>query len=86
MRRYSPFADDMRPDARGAYVLFEDAETEIRALVEDAEKAIHALQGALRDCMRYVDVDNLTMQTKERNWQAVLNGGPWNSANVEVSK
>ncbi len=46
------------------------------------EEDIRHLQAALRDCMDYVDADNLTMQTKHRNWQNVLNGGPWNRANV----
>lgn len=48
------------------------------------EAEIERLKKALRDCMSYVDVDNLTMQTKRRNWQAVLDGKPWNSSNVDV--
>ena len=55
-----------------------------RALRLRAAEEIVRLREALRDCMSYVDVDNLTMQTKERNWQAVLQGKPWNSANVEI--
>lgn len=50
----------------------------------EAKARILELEAALRDCMSYVDVDNLTMQTKERNWRAVLDGGKWNPANVEI--
>jgi hypothetical protein len=42
------------------------------------------LERALRDCMSYVDCDNLTMQTKHRNWAAVLNGRKFNPANCET--
>lgn len=42
------------------------------------------LRKALGDCMSYVDVDNLTMQTKHHNWQAVLDGKPWNPSNVDI--
>ncbi len=31
-----------------------------------------ALVEALSDCMTYVDVDNLTMQTKHREWRTAL--------------
>lgn len=68
---------------RGAadYKLLYDAGLGAQAL----EARVANLRNALRDCMDYVDADNLTMQTKHRNWQAVLDGGPWNRANVEVS-
>jgi hypothetical protein len=42
------------------------------------------LRAAFTDCLQYIDVDNLTMQTKERNWRAVLKGKAWKSGNVEV--
>ena len=44
------------------------------------------LRSALLDCMNYVDEDNLTMQTKHRNWRAVVAGGKWTSANCEVDE
>lgn len=47
---------------------------------------IKHVQEALRDCMGHVEEDNLTTQTKHRNWQAVLDGKPWKRANVEVSR
>ena len=43
------------------------------------------LRMALRDCIRYVDCDNLTMQTKRHNWTKVANGGKWNRGNVEIT-
>lgn len=42
------------------------------------------LRAALKDCMGYVDVDNLTMQTKNRNWQVVLDGKNWNPSNIDI--
>lgn len=48
----------------------------------NAENA--GLRLALADCMTYVECDNLTTQTKHRNWQAVLDGKGWNAANCEV--
>lgn len=42
------------------------------------------LKKALKDCISYVDIDNLTMQTKARNWIAVLDGKPWNPANIDI--
>lgn len=50
----------------------------------DAE--VESLRQALADCMTYVDCDNLTQQTKHRNWQAALDGKPFNFANVEVER
>lgn len=51
-----------------------------------AEVRVRELEKALRDCMSYVDCDNLTMQTKHRNWQAVLDGKRFNPANCVVEK
>lgn len=47
---------------------------------------IKCLRAALADCMMYVDCDNLTQQTKHRNWQAVLDGKPWDRSNVKVQR
>ena len=54
--------------------------------IVELEVEIERLRAALADCMQYVDCDNLTQQIKHRNWQAVLDGKPWNPANVEVSR
>ena len=43
--------------------------------LEKREEQIRQLRLALRDCMDYVDVDNLTMQTKYEAWLKVLNEG-----------
>ena len=45
---------------------------------------IERLRVVLVDCMDYVDCDNLTMQTKHRNWERVLRGEPWKTGNVKV--
>jgi archaellum component FlaC len=45
---------------------------------------VERLKAALRDCMGYVDVDNITMQYKQKMWLAVLNGGDWQPGNLEV--
>jgi hypothetical protein len=42
--------------------------------IDELEYRIQDLEEALRDCMEYVDVDNLTMQTKWREWEKVLEG------------
>ena len=49
-----------------------------------ADQRAADLENALEDCMSYVDVDNLTMQTKYRKWQQCLKGGSWEPQNVEV--
>ena len=43
--------------------------------LEKREEQIRQLRLALRDCMDYVDVDNLTMQTKYEAWLKALNEG-----------
>ncbi len=57
----------------------------LQATVTTQAKRIEELEKALEDCMGYVDVDNLTMQTKERNWQAVLDGKDWDSSNIDIA-
>jgi len=47
---------------------------------------IDQLHAALHDAIRYIDCDNLTMQTKMRHWRAVLDGKPFNPANCEVTR
>lgn len=49
-------------------------------------KNIDNLRSALADCMRYVDVDNLTMQTKYARWRDVLSGNSWNPSNTRIDK
>ena len=52
----------------------------------DALKAENErLREALRDCMSYVDCDNLTMQTKHHNWEAVARGGEWVISNCRLA-
>jgi hypothetical protein len=43
------------------------------------------LRTAFLDCLSYIDVDNLTMQTKDRNWRKVLAGGEWDKSNVKIN-
>jgi hypothetical protein len=64
-------------------LLFDDGQDR-ELYVDKLEDEIERLRAALRDCMSYIDVDNLTMQTKHRNWQRVLDGGEWKSGNVEI--
>ena len=42
------------------------------AMIDRLRAENQRLREALRDCMSYVDVDNLTMQTKEREWKMAL--------------
>ena len=53
---------------------------------DDPYAQIARLRAALADCMQYVDVETLTVQTKDRHWRTVLEGGPWNPANCEVTR
>jgi chromosome condensin MukBEF ATPase and DNA-binding subunit MukB len=53
---------------------------------EKAEAAVERLKAALRDCMDYVDVENITMQHKQARWLAVLNGGDWQPGNLGVEE
>jgi len=55
----------------------------LRKEVDRLTKQLTQLQAALADCMSYVEVDNLIMQTKYARWKA-LTGAPWRSGNVEV--
>jgi hypothetical protein len=54
--------------------------------IERLRAEVDRLKAALRDCMDYVDVENITMQHKQARWQAVLNGGDWQPGNLGVEE
>jgi len=59
---------------------------ELQAENERLRLELHDTRCALDDCMSYVDIDNLTMQTKYKSWSDVLNGEPYRRGNVEVKE
>jgi hypothetical protein len=60
------------------------AEIRLQKEIDKLKSKIKSLRAALSDCMSYTDIDNLTMQTKHRRWQAVLDGAAWNPSNLDV--
>ena len=54
-------------------------------VINKLEAEVKRLREALADCMMHVDCENLTTQTLHANWQAVLDGKPYNRGNVRVN-
>ena len=55
--------------------LFEGAKEDLdstRKELEELRGKMTVLINGFRDCVSYIDVDNLTMQTKEKEWRTII--------------